>query len=150
MKGYDLYFTGACVSFGEFIVNGWLYFNIYKLRRALSTNLSLIFSLIICLSFSYKQESLTLLMVQIAILRIFVTFAFGILSIYPNEFYPTEVRSLGSGFVYGIGILATILSPVVIFYGTQLGMNPYLFMGLISIISPIGGLYVKETLGIEL
>ena len=54
MKGYDLYFTGACVSFGEFIVNSWLYFNIYKLRRAYSTNVSLICSLIICLSFAYR------------------------------------------------------------------------------------------------
>lgn len=37
--------------------------------------------------------------------------AYCIMSVYPNESFPTVMRSSGNGFVTSSGIIATVLSP---------------------------------------
>lgn len=65
---------------------------------------------------------------------------------YANEFYPTPVRSIGTGFLYSCGILGSFLTPYLILFSERINVNPYFIIGGIGIIGPIGSLLIRETL----
>lgn len=80
----------------------------------------------------------------------FITIGFMFLSIHPIEFYPTVIRTIGSGFMYGVGICGSMAAPFLLYWATQIGMNPFLMLGLAAFVGPFGILLVPETLGLAL
>lgn len=43
--------------------------------------------------------------------------------IYIAELYPTKVRSMGLGFVSGMGTVGSTLAPYMLYYSTKSGIN---------------------------
>jgi hypothetical protein len=48
------------------------------------------------------------------LIRIFNTIGFGLQGIYANEFYPTTLRALGSGFLFSVGVIGSFSAPYAI------------------------------------
>ena len=62
--------------------------------------------------------------------------------VYIAEIYPTRVRSLGLGFSSAMGAIGSFLSPYIIFFSEDLGINTWIPLGIIGIISVISLLFL--------
>lgn len=85
--------------------------------------------------------------VIVCLIRIFNTFGFALQGLFANEFYPTVIRSMGSGFLYSCGMLGGLLTPGIIELSDQVNLNPYLLIGFLGLVGPLGGYMCKETFG---
>lgn len=120
-----VYVMGAAIGLAELIGNIIMRYSIKKVLRKKAIILSFIASILCCSLFMFYGFSsdatilncnyclggkiyLTLNYIKIEIfviilaclIRIFNSFGFALQGIYANEFYPTPIRSIGSGFVY--------------------------------------------------
>ncbi|KAL4459389.1 hypothetical protein ABPG74_018002 [Tetrahymena malaccensis] len=78
--------------------------------------------------------------------RISITSYFVVVGSYFPELYPTSVRSLGVGFIRGVGISGSILSSFVITWSKNLGISPLVSFGVIGSFAVIPTLFLPETL----
>lgn len=120
-----LYLMGALVGVAEMLGYFSMNFVIEKLPRKTAYIFSFFITQICCfafLFFGFKAtaaktdcnfclkgnifDKLHLLEIEILIIVCFIRFfnssGFALIAIYPNEFYPTCIRSTGSGFVFTI------------------------------------------------
>lgn len=86
----------------------------------------------------------------LCLLRVAVTFAFGIVSLFANEFYPTPIRATGSGMLFSVGIFGSFLAPYMNQLSKNLRLNPYALLSLISLLGLSGTSMTEETLGVAL
>lgn len=80
----------------------------------------------------------------------FNTIGFGIQGLYSNEFYPTPIRAIGSGFLFSTGILGSFTAPYITMIAKSLSVNPFLIIALFSSLGSIGTALTKETKGIPM
>ena len=80
------------------------------------------------------------------LVRVGNTIGFAIQGLFANEFYPTPIRSLGTGFLFSVGIFGSFSAPYVLNLGRVMGINPYIILGIFSLSGPLGTLFTKETL----
>ena len=83
-------------------------------------------------------------------IRIFNTFGFAIQGLFANEFYPTIIRSMGSGFLYSCGMVGGLIIPGVVEFSNEIDINPYFLIGALGLSGPLGGFLCKETIGKKL
>lgn len=57
------------------------------------------------------------------------------------------VRSLGTGFLFAVGVLGSFFAPYAIAFAEIVKVNPYIILALLGLIGPIGTLLIRETLG---
>jgi len=66
----------------------------------------------------------------------------SIFYVYIAEMYPTRVRSLGFGWASAMGTIGSSLSPYIILFSENLGINTWITPGIIGIISVISLLFL--------
>lgn len=71
----------------------------------------------------------------------------SIFYVYIAEMYPTRVRSLGFGWSSAMGTIGSSLSPYIILFSEDLGVNTWIPPGIIGCISVISLFFLTETYG---
>ncbi|KAM3137925.1 hypothetical protein pb186bvf_010006 [Paramecium bursaria] len=111
LQSYELFFVGGIAAVSEIIAKIIIYFIISGMKRASTIYLNVLLCLIVCLSFYSQNVNFLNITIRVCIMRFSSAVAYCIMSVYPNESFPTIMRSSGNGFVTSSGIIATILSP---------------------------------------
>lgn len=69
--------------------------------------------------------------------RFTLSFVYAILVIWQNELYPTDIRSVGIGFVYSFGIAGGYLIPYIQHLCEYYNINPLIIFGILTGLSTI-------------
>ena len=86
---------------------------------------------------------------RVVIIRCFMAIGYSVMTIYPNESFPSIIRSAGNGLVSSHGITGTLISPFVLYYSESIDVNPFFFIGCMGLISPAILFLLRETLYVE-
>ncbi|KAL4446440.1 hypothetical protein ABPG74_001181 [Tetrahymena malaccensis] len=143
--GYSLYLNQAVASFGELIPLLVGVFIIPKIRRKLGSIISNIGCILICLSYSIFSDNASQT-TFVGLLRVSNGFQFGIFQVYIPELFPTQVRSVGTGIIFGLGNLGSVLAPYIVSQASKLDLPNMVLIGLVGVIGFLACFFLEETL----
>ena len=91
--------------------------------------------------------STPLYLILACLIRFFNNIGFILIGLSSNEFYPTVVRTVGSGLTFTAGITGATVATLVINACENSNINPFIPLGLLGLSGVIGGLLISETVG---
>ena len=94
------------------------------------------------------EESI-LQMTLVVIVRFMISFEFSMYFISQAEFYPVSVRSVGIGAGGILGALCAGLSQVLMINTGEMGINPFLIISVMSLLSFLVFFWIPETLSMK-
>lgn len=161
--GDMIYVFGLFVALSELLSYFLIQNSIQHLPRRLSSVMSFLLAILACALFAVyglSAHSATVnctfclklwYMITLAcLIRIFTSFSFAIQTLFVNEFYPTKIRTIGSGFVFSVGIAGSFAAPFNVTLSQRIDLNPYLIIGALSLTGLFGTMLIRETLGCKL
>ena len=88
-------------------------------------------------------------MALVMIVRFMISFEFSMYFISQAEFYPVSVRSVGIGTGGILGALCAGLSQVLMINTGEMGINPFLIISVMSLLSFLVFFWIPETLSMK-
>ncbi|KAL4485692.1 hypothetical protein ABPG72_010954 [Tetrahymena utriculariae] len=143
--GYSLYLNQAVASFGELIPLLVGVFIIPKIRRQVGSIISNIGCILICLSYSILSDNASQT-TFVGLLRVSNGFQFGIFQVFIPELFPTQVRSVGTGIIFGLGNLGSVLAPYIVSQASKIELPNMVLIGLVGVIGFFACFFLEETL----
>ncbi|KAL4446441.1 hypothetical protein ABPG74_001182 [Tetrahymena malaccensis] len=142
--GYDLYLNQLVAGTGELVTLIISNFVIPKFLRKRSIIIATFLSILICLSYSIVKNNETQT-AFIGLLRVSNIFQLGIFQVYIPELYPTQVRSVGAGIIFGLGNFGSVVAPYVVSKADSIGIGQMVFVGVIGVLGLIASIFLRET-----
>ena len=93
-----------------------------------------------------EQCSLAVLQIGLVMVaRFCIGFMFGLFFVTQSEFFPGSVKAAGVSSGTFAGLLGTVVSQVALTDAKQLGINPFLIIGVIFVLALVGYEWMPET-----
>ena len=79
--------------------------------------------------------------------KYFISCTFVVIQVYYPELYPGQVRSIGNGFIIGIGTSATLFIPKILDICKTLNLHGMVIFGIMGVLGSSAFGFLKETNG---
>ena len=85
----------------------------------------------------------------VMVARFCIIFQYSVLLVVLSEFYPTSVKAMGVAIVATFGLIGTIISEVLLTATREMGINPFLVIGIAFGCVIVAYRWTPETYGLE-